>query len=193
VVAVRLDGKPLGVVGLDGAGVPGLELPALAAGPHVLELGAPGTAGVQADLRLSWRTAADPVAVASGLEVTLATPADPVQVGRRGRFALRLRNPGAEPIAMPTAVVPVPPGFRADGDSLLELKRRGLIARYEDQGSELQLYLTALDAGATIELPYALEAEAPCRVTQRAAQAYAYYDPETRGASAAAVIAASPR
>lgn len=135
-------------------------------------------------------TSADPIASAGGLEVGLAVP-PAAKVRQPVEQELSIKNPGRETVAMPTAVVPVPPGFRADPASLEALVRARKIARFEDQGSELHLYLRELRPGARVLLPYKLEAAVECRVTQRAAQAYAYYSPEVRGASAAGTIASS--
>jgi hypothetical protein len=90
-------------------------------------------------------------------------------------------------------VIPVPPGFTAVQQSLDALEQSGAVDHAEDQGSEIHLYLSRLDAGATVDLPYRLEATAACTVTQRSAQAYAYYDPDTRGASAELTLHALPR
>lgn len=185
-VVVRLDGREIARLDLDaGADVPQLDLPALAAGGHTLTLTADPPAPIEADLRLGWRSAAAPTAIRAGLEVALSVPAEPVPVRGQGDFAVQLRNPGSEVVAMPTLVVPVPPGFRAVTESLDGLKKSGRVARFEDVGSAIHLYLTRLDAGAEVALPYALEALAACDVLQRGPEAYAYYDAETRGVAAA--------
>jgi hypothetical protein len=182
-VRVRLDDRDLGALDLAADGVPTLDL-AVTPGRHVLALA--GERDLDAELRLAWRTAGAPPPSAHGLEVALEVPAAPVAVGAAAPMRVTVRNPGRAAIAMPTVVVPVPPGFRADPGSLRALH----VARFEDQGSELRLYLTALAPASAVELPFRLEAVAACRVAQRPAQAYAYYDPDVRGASAAAVLAA---
>ena len=48
-------------------------------------------------------------------------------------------------VPMPTAVVPVPPGFAVEGDALSSQVRAGRLSKFQDQGSELQLYLSKDD------------------------------------------------
>jgi hypothetical protein len=193
-VRVRLDGRELGVVSLDGTDVPSLALPpGLAAGEHVVTLRAEPAAALSADLRVSWRTAGDPTPVSAGLDVAIEVPEAPIAVGHLADLEVSVRNPGREAVAMPTVIAPVPPGFRADRDSLERLVSGKVVARFEDQGSEIYLYLTRLAPGERVELPYRLEATAECSVAQRPAQAYAYYSPELRGASAAARLRGAPR
>jgi hypothetical protein len=104
-----------------------------------------------------------------------------------------VQNPGTEAIAMPTAVIPVPPGFRADAHSVQMLMNRDEVDRAEDLGSEIHVYMSKLAARGSLVLPYRLEATAACDVTQPSARAYAYYDPEIRGASASLRLTAKPR
>jgi hypothetical protein len=145
--------------------------------------------GLDADLRVTWRAAGTAAAVISGLAVDVAVPAAPVAVGERAELAVTLRNPRRE-VAMPTVVLPVPPGFRGDVDSLEARMRRHGVARFTDQGREIHLYLTSLPAGAELTLPIVLEATAACRVLLRPTEVYADYDPTVRGASGAAMLAA---
>jgi hypothetical protein len=188
-VRVRLDGHDLGAVDLGSEDVPGIDVPGgLGPGRHLLELTGDPALALAAELRLAWRTAAAPPASTHGLTVALTAPAEPTEVGAVARFSVKLGNPGKSEVAMPTVIVPVPPGFRADHAALAALVAGHKIARYEDQGSELRLYLTRLGPGASVELPYALEAAAECRVAQGPAQAYAYYDSDVRGASAGTVV-----
>jgi hypothetical protein len=188
-VEVRLDGKRLGALDLAAPALPTIELPAgLASGTRTVELlGAPP--GLRAELRLSYRPARA-VASSAGLAVTVKTPAAAVAVGRRGAFAVEVANPGDATVAMPTVIVPVPPGFVAGDDAVDALKKLAGVARVEDLGSELRVYLRKLDPGETVTLRYGLEATAACRVTQRPAQAYAYYSPAIRGISAPGTVTA---
>ncbi|MEM9493910.1 MAG: hypothetical protein AAGC55_32485, partial [Myxococcota bacterium] len=106
---------------------------------------------------------------------------------------VKLHNPGAEPVAMPTVIIPIPAGFRVDESSLKTLVKNDQIARFENNGSQINLYLTELVASASLTLPYRLDTVAACDVLQRPARAYAYYDPEVRGNSAATRLIAQPR
>jgi hypothetical protein len=148
---------------------------------------------LRGDLRVSWRESGAPAAQAQGLVVSLSSSKLPVRVGQRHDLTLLVQNPGTDAIAMPTAIIPVPPGFRADAGSLEALERSGRVDRAENLGSEIHLYMSKLDARGSLVLPYRLEAMAACDVAQPSARAYAYYDPETRGASASLRLSAEPR
>lgn len=189
---VLLDGREVGVLDLDAAALPTLDL-ALEAGAHTIAVHAKDKGALLADLRASWRRLDDPAPIAQGLEVSLRHDGRPVQVGRTTRLTLTLRNPGKALVPMPTVVAPVPPGFRASDSSLRRLESDGLVTRADDQGSEIHLYREQLAPGASVDLSWELEATAPCDVTQRGATAYAYYDPETRGTSGNLRVAATPR
>ena len=137
-----------------------------------------------------------PQAISQGLTLsmtvataaTAATREAPIVIGGLAAIELRLTNPGATAIAMPMVIVPVPPGFRVSPASLAALTRSRKVARAEDQGSELRLYLDQLPPHRTVIFPLAWEATTVATVTQRPAQAYAYYAPETRAASAALTL-----
>ncbi len=194
-LAVRLDGKQVGTIDLASPNVPGFELPPdLSPGRHQLAIDGEVAGSLSADLRVAWRDSAAPTPTRHGIEVALASKSRAkTRVGEQVELELSLKNPGKEDVAMPTVVVPVPPGFRAVRDSLERLVSRHVIAKYEDQGSEIQLYLTELHPGAEVELAYALEATAECDVAQRPARAYAFYDPEIRGSTASLRLEAKPR
>lgn len=181
-LAVALDGQPHATLDLDGAALPTLPLPPLAPGEHAFTVDA--TVPLLTDLRWQWRGEGIPTAEVNGIEVTLTPDREAITRGGAVEMTLTLQNPGAEAIAMPTAEVPVPPGFTPDRESLARLQAEGRIARYEVLGSQINLYLTRLAPGEVITLPYRLDADAECDVIQRGPQAFAYYAPDVRGAAA---------
>ncbi len=186
---VTVDGERIGAIDLGAVDVPSLELPrTLSPGAHALEIRGNRAGGLLADVRWSWREADEPKPMARGIEVALedATPRNraATQVGEATPLALTLTNPSKEAIAMPTVVIPVPPGFSADTDSLDALVKRDAIEKYSDLGSEIHLYLTSLAPRTMIRLPYQVIAGAEVDVLQRPARAYAYYSPEVAGSSA---------
>ena len=191
-LAVTVDGRPAGRIDLAAAGVPGLDLPSLAPGPHEIafEGNAPGT--LRADLRLKWRGAAAGPAREGGLAIELAAPDRPVKVG--GVVALRatVRNPGNEAVAMPTVILPVPPGFTIAPGAAKRLRAIPGVSKVEDHGDSLSVYLLELAPGQRVTLPYQLDAQADCDVLQRPAVAYAYYTPDRRGTSKALRLRATP-
>jgi hypothetical protein len=188
---LRIGAAEVGEVALGGAEIPTFELAShLRPGVSTLELDSEALEGMLAEVRASWRLADAPRPRDDGLAVHVDVPAEPVQVGGQGAFRVALRNTTPDRIPMPTAVVPVPPGWKAVGGSLDALRDAGHIARWDDMGTELHLYLHRLDPGQTVLLAYALEAESACEVTQRAARAYAYYAPEVGGMSGNASVRA---
>ena len=191
-LAVRIDGRLAGHIDLAAAGVPGLDLPALAPGPHelVLEGNAAGMLG--ADLRLAWRGAAAGPARAEGLAVDLEGPSRPVAVGGVVPLRATVQNPGSETVAMPTVILPVPPGFTVSSGAVRNLEQIAGVSKVEDHGDSLAIYLLELAPGKRIVLPYQLDAQADCDVLQRPAVAYAYYAPDRRGSSRALRLRASP-
>ena len=184
-VRVTLDGVTVGQLDLAAAEVPTLTLPAgLAPGRHALALVGPPTAGLRTDVRLSWRAGTPPRAQTEGLAVHLTASSTEATLGGAPlALTVAVANPGPKAVAMPTLVIPVPPGFAAVRPSLERLVGRTPVTRFEDLGDRIHLYLGGLEPGAGVVLPYALEAVAPCDVAQAPAQAYAYYQPGVRGSS----------
>jgi alpha-2-macroglobulin-like protein len=182
-LTVRLDGRLAGRIDLAAAGVPSLELPSLAAGAHEIALEGSAAGRLRADLRLRWRGGAAGPASARGLAIELEAPDQAARVG--GSISLRatVRNPGSAAVAMPTVVLPVPPGFGIAADVARRLARVPGVSRVEDHGDSLAVYLLELAPGARVVLPYELDAGADCDVLQRPALAYAYYTPDVRGTS----------
>jgi hypothetical protein len=134
---------------------------------------------MMADLRATWRKNGDPEPVREGLRVGITGPSQHTAVGRLVAVKVSVENLGKTVVPMPTVVIPVPPGFKVDTASLSGLP----VSRHEDLGGVLHLYLEKLIPGQVIQLPYRLEATAEAEVTQRAARAYAYYDPAVQGLS----------
>jgi hypothetical protein len=185
-LAVHMDGAPIGTIDLSSPGIPTVELPAsTSAGRHTLTIKGAREVSLSIDARWSWRNTSEPRPETDGLAVSLAAPIANTTVGHDLRMVTTVENKTADTVPMPMIVVPVPPGFAANADSLRRLVDRGTIAKFEDQGSEIQIYLTELAADAKLKLPYLLTATAVCSVAQRPAYAYAYYDPQVRGSSGA--------
>ena len=179
VLQVRVDGQRAGDIDLASPELPSVALPALAAGRHRLEVVGEVGGRMMADLRATWRKNGDPEPVSNGLAVAIEGGGEPVRIGRTVSMRVEVRNLGTTVVPMPTVVVPVPPGFKVDPSSLEGLP----VARHEDLGGVVHFYLEKLDPESVVELPYRLEAKAEVNVTQRAARAYAYYDPAVQGLS----------
>ena len=184
-VGVTLDGASFGTLDLDADALPTVTLPAgLAPGAHQLALSGAEDISLYTDLRLAWRTREAPAPRSEGLVVHLESAASAVAAGSTLRMTVAVANPGAASVRMPTLVIPVPPGFAADRASLDHLVATTPVTRFDALGDQINLYLTELGPGDGLVLPYLLEATTPCEVFQAPAQAYAYYAPDVRGASA---------
>lgn len=181
---VRVDGRGAGTIDLASIDVPQLSLSGLAPGPHQLTVDGDARGRLRADLRLSWREPRAAQAASAGLDVSLNAPSV-VALGGAATLTARLTNRSRAAVAMPTAVLPVPPGFAADPASLAALRRARGVSRVEDHGDSLAVYLLDLGPGQTVDLAYRLDAEAVCDVLVRPASAYAFYTPSVRGSSAA--------
>jgi len=183
-LVVRVDGRRLGDIDLGGPDVPSLALPkTLRAGSHVIEIQSPSPETLQADLRWKWRGSTLPQRSTEGLEVTLGKDSRTPEPGERTKLYLQVANPGKDAIAMPTIVVPIPPGFLVEDERLQRLVKSRALSKVENQGSELHLYLSSLASKASARFEIPLRAESVCDVMLHPATAYAYYDPAVRGAS----------
>jgi hypothetical protein len=179
-IAVSLDGRAIGAIDLKTAQVPALALPGVAGGAHVLALDGPP---LSTDLRLSWRTKDASTPVENGIAVELTVPREPIRFGGTAMVKLAMENRTGRDVPMPTAIVPIPPGFAPSKRSLAALAGAGRIERFEATGAAVHLYLSKLALEEKLELAFDLVANAECEVTQRPAQVYEYYDPRTRGES----------
>jgi hypothetical protein len=86
--------------------------------------------------------------------------------------------------------LPIPGGFTIQPGELAELVGSQKIARYQITPRKAIVYLRRLEPGQTLELPYRLKATMPVKVAVPDAQAYEYYDPDTRGRGGAARLEA---
>ena len=198
ILRARLDGRPIGSIDLASIDVPSLRLPAaLAPGRHELVLDGHAPGLLRADLRVSWRERRAPAARGAGLAVALDAPSAPIPLGGRASLTASIENLTAAPVAMPMAVLPIPPGFSADPSAIAALEHTAGVSRVEDRGDSLAVYLVDLAPRARVELAYRLDANAECTVLLRPATAYAFYSPELRGRSSSGQLrvsrAAAPR
>lgn len=70
-----------------------------------------------------------------------------------------------------------------DTHSLAKLVKSGLAEKYENHGDRVVLYVSSLAANQAQVFDFKVVSQASAIVVQPAAQAYAYYDPDTAGAS----------
>ena len=75
----------------------------------------------------------------------------------------------------------IPGGFAIEPGELAELAGSQKIARFQITPRKAIVYLRELQPGESLELRYRLRATMPVKVAVPQAQAYEYYDPDTRG------------
>ena len=79
--------------------------------------------------------------------------------------------------------ISIPQGFVIDEQSLMILKIKGIIEKYETSYTELNLYLRNFTIQQIIDLDIKFRASYPVDVTGMAVRAYDYYNPEIEGKS----------
>jgi uncharacterized protein YfaS (alpha-2-macroglobulin family) len=86
--------------------------------------------------------------------------------------------------------LPIPGGFAIDPGELDELAGSGQIARYQITARKAIVYLRRLEPAASLPLRYRLRATMPVKVAVPDAEAYEYYDPQSRGRGGASQLEA---
>jgi uncharacterized protein YfaS (alpha-2-macroglobulin family) len=94
--------------------------------------------------------------------------------------------------AAPMVIVdlPIPGGFVIDPGELDELVGSRQIAKYQITARKAIVYLRRLAPGESLRLRYRLRATMPVQVAVPDAQAYEYYDPDSRGRGGASRLEA---
>lgn len=86
------------------------------------------------------------------------------------------------PAAAPMVILdlPIPAGFAVEPDDLARAVESEMISKYQLTARSVVVYLRQLAPGKELQLRYRLRATMPVKVTAPAAEAYHYYDPDTR-------------
>ncbi|MFT7580678.1 MAG: hypothetical protein ACI9MR_002351, partial [Myxococcota bacterium] len=185
-LVATLGDRTLGSLDLAATQIPTVSLPPkLSPGEHTISLRGAVEGRVRTDLRVQWRGIEPPIAESRGLAVHMVLAAAKATVGEPTVVKIGLMNPGTEVVAMPTLVIPIPAGVKADPASLKRLVATTEVTRFDDRGDAINLYLERLAPGQTFLAEITLIPTTVCDVMQHPVQAYAYYDPEVRGWSAA--------
>jgi uncharacterized protein YfaS (alpha-2-macroglobulin family) len=182
-IAVQLGAEKIGELNIAAKSIPAIDLPAgrLTQG---LSLKSSSKGSIMADLKVAWSERGLAKKRSNGLDVDLRAREGTHTSGRMMKMAVRVKNTSSRSVAMPTIIVPVPPGFRADNRSLGYLKRDKYVSRWENTGREIRLYLRSLAPNQEVNLAYRLETSVQVDVLQRPARAYAYYERTVAGNSA---------
>jgi len=84
--------------------------------------------------------------------------------------------------------VGLPPGFEVMTEDLAVYLQNGKLSNFELTGKQLTLYLSELAAGTTELFTYRLRATMPVKAEDGGAEAYPYYEPDTKTAAASTVF-----
>jgi hypothetical protein len=84
--------------------------------------------------------------------------------------------------------VGLPPGFEVMTEDLAVYLQSGKLSNFELTGKQLTLYLSELSAGTTEVFTYRLRATMPVKAEDGGAEAYPYYEPDTKTAAASTVF-----
>lgn len=89
--------------------------------------------------------------------------------------------------------LPVPAGFAVEAEEMTQWVAAGSVARYQITPRSAIVYLRELGPEKPLVLRYRLRATMPVKTTAAPAQAYEYYNPDRRAASATARLTVEPR
>lgn len=88
------------------------------------------------------------------------------------------RNKAAQMIIVDLGL---PPGFQAATPDLDALVQKKVVQKYEMTGRQIILYFEKIEANATIEFSYTLQAKFPLKAQTPQSRVYEYYNPEVDG------------
>lgn len=142
--------------------------------------------------QLAWRyNLLQPESPGSSMSIQTTFPKERIAVGDRVQVESIIANKSSNVAPMLVAHLPIPAGFRLDASSVEQLKKA--VAKCEQRGHELVVYLRRLDANAKVTLRYNLLAGEPVDVAVPASRVYHYYDPDQHAVSSGARVVIRPR
>ena len=95
--------------------------------------------------------------------------------------AVTNNTPGVVPMVI--ADLPIPAGFRLEGDKLDRLADSGTIANYEVTARSVIVYLRRQAPKERLELRYRLRATMPVRTVTQPASVYEYYNADVKSST----------
>ena len=114
------------------------------------------------------------------IEVSVTTNSN-LNVNELLKAKIKLINNSKEDIYNGMVTITIPQGFVIVEESLMFLKDKGIIEKYEMNYTTLNLYLRNFDAAQIITMDVEFRASYPVNVTGLAIRAYDYYNPEIEG------------
>ena len=150
----------------------------LRSGKNSFELRHTGSGTLPFSMGVEYRASTPASSTQSVVELSTALERPQVKLGESVRLNVTVRNKTDKGQPMTLARVEIPGGLMLQTWQLKELREKGLIAFYETQPREVNLYLRQLKPGETVQLPLDLLAFAPGEFTSQASSAYLYYTDE---------------
>jgi hypothetical protein len=150
----------------------------LRSGQNRIELRHSGNGTLPFSLGVDYRASTPASSPQATVELATALERTQVKLGESVRLNVTVRNKTDQGQPMTLARVEIPGGLRLQTWQLKELREKGLIAFYETQPREVNLYLRQLKPGESVQLPLDLVAFAPGEFTSQASSAYLYYTDE---------------
>lgn len=96
---------------------------------------------------------------------------------------VKLINKGKDNIKNGMVKISIPQGFTVLEESLMLLKEKGIIEKYETSYTTVNIYLRNFEANQVVDLNIKFRAMYPVEITGLAIRAYDYYNPEVEGKS----------
>jgi hypothetical protein len=150
----------------------------LRSGRNRFELRHTGTGNLPFSVGVDYRASVPASSPQTAVDLTTALERTQVKLGESVRLNVTVRNKTEQGQPMTLARVEIPGGLVYQSWQLKELRDKGLIAFYETQPRQVNLYLRELKPGQSVQLPLDLVAFAPGEFTSQASAAYLYYTDE---------------
>jgi len=150
------------------------------AGENTVQIAWEGKPGLMAQVVGRWHVPWDATEGATSAPFALAVAYDRTQVAREERIACSVRAENRQDLdsRMVMVCVGTPPGFQVESADLESLVTAGKVAKFEQNGREVVLYLDRLGGHETVELAWHLQAKFAVEARNAPSRIYEYYAPE---------------
>ena len=96
---------------------------------------------------------------------------------------IKIINKNKTAIQNGMVTISIPQGFSVVEESLMLLEKNGIIEKYENSYTNLNIYLKNIEDNQIIDLGVEFRANYPVDITGLSVRAYDYYNPEVEGKS----------
>ncbi len=190
-ITVSVDGVEVSSVDIDAESADVtryIDLRPYVADAFDVELTSEGTGEIAYQLVTRVNVPAKPLPLPIDIDVIL--PVVNVSVGDAVAGTVTVSYNGTGPLQMILVELPVPAGFSPDTSAYTALIGHG-VDNVEVEDGVVRLYITPVDPGSTIELPYSVRADLEATSTMTGAVVWDMYEPALRAVSAEMVLTAA--